>query len=64
MPANKYLYPVNVGFLRIQAVMKVTNALPELIKQPGRLERRPAVFRIFVIPVQTYSTLMQMTAGR
>jgi hypothetical protein len=39
--------------------MLVSNAIPELIKQPGGAQRRFDVFGFFVIPVHSSSTLIQ-----
>ena len=59
MPANKHPDPIHVCIFGIYAVVQVSDALAKLVEQPRRAQRRHVTFGLFVIPVHTYSILVQ-----
>ena len=44
MPADKKAHPIKAGFLRLEAIVQVTNTLSKLVKEPGRGKRGSAGF--------------------
>lgn len=60
MPTHEIAHPVHISFLGLQAIVKKTNALTQLIKQPGRVKNRDGDFARINIPVCKYSIKRQL----
>jgi hypothetical protein len=51
VPTDEKTHPVQVSLLGAEAIVKVTNALPNLIQKAGRAQNRRAGFHGIFIPV-------------
>lgn len=64
MPADKKARPVQVSFFGLQAIVKKTNALAQLVKQSGGLENRDGDFaRIAMLYLHTVCWRNLMTTN-
>lgn len=63
-PAETEAYPVDIGFLRLEAIVQMPNPLAHLIEQAGRLQRRRAGFYGKFIPVLFCSAWCSKPAGK
>jgi hypothetical protein len=51
MPTDEKSHPMQVSLLGLQAIVKIADALPNLVKQTGRAKGRRAGFHTRFIPV-------------
>ena len=56
MPPNKKAHPVEVSLLSAEAIVKVTNPLPQLVNKPFGAQNRRAGFHGFFVSVFLHST--------
>ena len=54
-PPHKKAHPIDLRFLGIEAIVPITQALPQLIEQAGGLQNRTRGFHGRFIPVFLYS---------
>jgi hypothetical protein len=59
VPANEKARPVKVNLFGLKAIVKIPNALADLVQQANRLQSGCGDFLVFVIPVHSYSILRQ-----
>lgn len=50
MPAGEKAHPIEVGLLRLEAIVQIPDALPKLVQEPDRGKRRRAGFHACFTP--------------
>ena len=63
-PTDKKAYPVEIGLLRLEAIVHVPNSLANLIEQAGGLQQRRAGFHEKFIPVYLSSIRLEKPTGK
>ena len=64
VPADEESRPIDVGFFGLKAIVQITDAFAQLVKQPGCMQWRDGDFAGFNIPGHPGKFLQEVLVGK